>query len=490
MSSQLLADQIIALVSSAGVKDFFISPGSRSQALVLAAEELKQKKLANTYVRIDERSMSFTALGASLKSAKPTAMIVTSGTAVANLHPAMLEAHHAGIPLIAITADRPIRLRGKGANQTTLQPGIFDDRVVGFVDVRSIEDVLLAKEKLIGAIANNQPLQINVCFDLPLSSTSNASDFLETIEIPRNDVTMTEIDCNANGVVIAGAGGDGAREFAEAANWPLFAEPTSGARAGSQLIENYAELLNTPLAESIQKVVVFGKPTLNRSVVSLITSQSEITVVGSRYGHFDVANNAKQVQALSPKGAIDDTWLAQWKSNARTASDSREKLVSYIWEKTKMEDSVYLGASKMIRVADTVAPPKDIQVYSNRGLAGIDGSVSTAIGIAMNTSGTTRAIIGDLTAIHDLGGMNLSGVDAKNLQLWVVNDDGGKIFEQLEVKNEVSAEVFDRYFQTPQQVSFEMISRAMGWQYELIRSENEIEHVVDLRGPVLIEFRP
>ena len=155
-----------------------------------------------------------------------------------------------------------------------------------------------------------------------------------------------------------------------------------------------------------------------------------------------------------------------------------------------MEDSFYLGASKMIRVADAVAPPKDIQVYSNRGLAGIDGSVSTAIGIAMNTPGTTRAIIGDLTAIHDLGGMNLSGVDAQNLQLWVVNDDGGKIFEQLEVKDEVSAEVFDKYFKTPQQVSFEMISRALGWQYELIESENDIEHGVDLRGPVLIEFRP
>lgn len=490
MSSQSLADQIIALVSSAGVSDFFISPGSRGQALVLAADELKQKKLAQTFVRIDERSMSFTALGASLKSAKPTAMIVTSGTAVANLHPAMLEAHHAGIPLIAITADRPLRLRGKGANQTTLQPGIFNSRLVDFVDVQSLDDVSFAKQKLIEAVAKNQPLQINVCFDLPLSSTSRASEFLETIEIPQTNPAITEIDGNSNGVVIAGAGGDAARKFAEDANWPLFAEPSSGARRGNQVITNYAELLSTPLAEKIQKVVVFGKPTLNRAVVNLISNQHEIAVVGSRYGNFDIADNAKQFEAVTAIGSVDSAWLAEWNTEAKSANDSRQQLITKIWEKTSIEDNVYLGASKMIRVADSVAPPKDIKVFSNRGLAGIDGSVSTAIGIAMNTSGITRAIIGDLTALHDLGGMNLSGLDVKNLQLWVVNDDGGKIFEQLEVKQEVSAEVFDKYFQTPQQVSFEKISSAMGWNYELIGSEHDIDHGLDLEGPVLIEFRP
>jgi 2-succinyl-5-enolpyruvyl-6-hydroxy-3-cyclohexene-1-carboxylate synthase len=361
---------------------------------------------------------------------------------------------------------------------------------VDFVDVQSVDDVSFAKQKLIEAIAQNQPLQINVCFDLPLSSTSKASEFLETIEIPKTTPTVTEIDCNSHGVVIAGAGGDAARKFAEAANWPLFAEPSSGARGGSQVITHYAELLSTPLAEKIQKVVVFGKPTLNRSVVNLISNQHEITVVGSRYGNFDIADNAKQFEAVTAIGSADAAWLAEWKTEAKSANDSRQQLITKIWEKTSIEDNVYLGASKMIRVADTVAPPKDIKVFSNRGLAGIDGSVSTAIGIAMNTSGITRAIIGDLTAIHDLGGMNLSGLDVKNLQLWVVNDHGGKIFEQLEVKQEVSVEVFDKYFQTPQQVSFEKISSAMGWNYELIESEQDIDHGVDLEGPVLVEFRP
>jgi 2-succinyl-5-enolpyruvyl-6-hydroxy-3-cyclohexene-1-carboxylate synthase len=143
----------------------------------------------------------------------------------------------------------------------------------------------------------------------------------------------------------------------------------------------------------------------------------------------------------------------------------------------------------MIRVADQVAPSKQIEVFSNRGLAGIDGSISTSIGIALNTIGTTRAIIGDLTAIHDLGGMNLTELNLSNLQLWVVNDAGGKIFEQLELKDEVTPEVFDKYFQTPQQVSFEKIATAMGWGYELANSEQDIDQCLDIEGPVLIELR-
>jgi len=489
MSSQELADRLIALVSSIGVEDFFISPGSRSQALVLASENLKQNSKAKTFVRIDERSMSFTALGSAIASGSPAAMIVTSGTAVANLHPAILEAHHAGVPLIAITADRPLRLRGKGANQTTLQPGIFDQSVIDHVDLQGLDDLEEAKQKLINSVLNSQPLQLNVCFDLPLSDKSSASQYLQKIEIPQKEIKTTTIDCNSRGIVIGGAGGEGAREFAEDAGWPLFAEPSSGSRFGSNLIENYSEFLKDRIKE-IQKVVVFGKPTLNRSVVKLIESMPEIIVVASRYGPFDIADNAVQVESASASGKAEGDWLQSWQQ-PRSANDSiRESVVTKIWDRTEAEDSVYLGASKMIRVADLAAPSKDISVFSNRGLAGIDGSISTAIGIAMKTKGMTRAIIGDLTAIHDLGGMNLTELSLPNLQLWVVNDAGGKIFEQLEVKEEVEPEVFDKYFQTPQQVNFEKIAIAMGWGYELATSEQDIEHCLDIEGPVFIEVKP
>ena len=489
MHSQELADRLIALVSSIGVEDFFVSPGSRSQALVLAAENLKQNNKAKTRVRIDERSMSFTALGSAIASGSPVAMIVTSGTAVANLHPAMLEAHHAGVPLIAITADRPLRLRGKGSNQTTLQPGIFDSRIIDFVDVQKLSDLEQVKQKLISSIANNQPLQLNICFDLPLSGKSDASNHLQRIDIPQENSGRTEIDCSARGVVIAGAGGEAAQEFAEAANWPLFAEPSSGSRFGANVIENYSELVVDRISE-IEKVVVFGKPTLNRSIVKLIESMPEISVVSSRFGEFDIANNAKNFESVKASGQADQAWLESWGEPTKASNSIRENLIKKIWSRTERDDAIYLGASKMIRVADHVAPSKEIRVFSNRGLAGIDGSISTAMGIALKTKGFTRAIIGDLTAIHDLGGMNLTEMSLRNLQLWVVNDGGGKIFEQLEVKQEVEPEVFDKYFQTPQQINFEKIATAMGWNYEFASSEQDIEHCMDLEGPVFIEIKP
>jgi len=235
---------------------------------------------------------------------------------------------------------------------------------------------------------------------------------------------------------------------------------------------------------------VFGKPTLNRSVVKLIESMPEIISVSSRFGPFDIANNAVQVQSASASGKAEADWLESWREPEKAPESVRESLITKIWVRTEIEDSVYLGASKMIRVADQTAPSKQLSVYSNRGLAGIDGSISTAIGIAMKTKGMTRAIIGDLTAIHDLGGMNLNELSLGNLQLWVVNDSGGKIFEQLEVKEEVEPEVFDKYFQTPQQVNFEKIATALGWGYELASSEQDIEHCMDIEGPVFIEVRP
>ena len=487
MISQSLADRVIGLASSVGVERFFISPGSRSQSLVLAVEQLAQVELAESYVRVDERSMSFMALGNSVASDKPSALIVTSGTAVANLHPAMLEAHHAGIPLIAITADRPTRLRGKGSNQTTLQPGIFGE-LIEYVDVQSEQDLNVAREKLIAALNSSKPIQLNVCFDEPLSGQSEVTKFVEKIELSRPSKTVTEIDCSVRGVVIAGAGGDQAREFAESANWPLFAEPSSGARSGNNAILNYEALLKTALSEEIQSVVVFGKPTLTRVVNQLIGSQDQITVVSSDHGVFDIGDNAVSAESLKASNPISG-WLEKWQSQVQNHEFGREQLIQKIYAATNVTDSIYLGASKMIRIANNVAPAKEVSVYSNRGLAGIDGSNSTAIGISLNTAGVTRAIIGDLTAIHDVGGLNLSSISQPNVQLWVVNDSGGKIFEQLEIRQQIDDEIYSKYFQTPQVFDLALIAKGFGWGYQLIENSHQLDAAIDAPGPVIFEIK-
>ena len=132
MTSQSIAAHVVASLHANGVTDFLLSPGSRSQALAIAAQQLEEAGLARLTVRLDERSMAFTGLGISVASKKPVALIVTSGTAVANLYPAVMEAHHSGVPLILLTADRPARLRNKGANQTTNQVGVFGFAATSF----------------------------------------------------------------------------------------------------------------------------------------------------------------------------------------------------------------------------------------------------------------------------------------------------------------------------------------------------------------------
>ncbi|MEY4437353.1 MAG: hypothetical protein RL100_817, partial [Actinomycetota bacterium] len=133
--AQNFAAHLLAALAKAGVRNFFLAPGARSQALAIAAGQLADAAKINLHIRLDERSLGFNAIGAALASGEPSVLITTSGTAVANLHPAVLEAHHSGVPLILLTADRPHELRGVGANQTTNQIGIFADAVRECIDV-------------------------------------------------------------------------------------------------------------------------------------------------------------------------------------------------------------------------------------------------------------------------------------------------------------------------------------------------------------------
>ena len=135
--AQIFSANLLASLVAGGVEHIYLAPGSRSQSLAIAADQLARAGRVKLHVRIDERSMAFTALGTALASQRPVALITTSGTAVANLHPAVLEAHHAGIPLLLLTADRPDELRGVGANQTTDQIGLFGPAVQHVFDVEA-----------------------------------------------------------------------------------------------------------------------------------------------------------------------------------------------------------------------------------------------------------------------------------------------------------------------------------------------------------------
>ncbi len=527
--AQIFAAHLVAALAKAGVKNFFLAPGARSQALAIAVGQLAEANKINLHVRLDERSMGFTALGAALMSGEPSVLITTSGTAVANLHPAVLEASHSGVPLILLTADRPHELRGVGANQTTNQIGIFADAVRECVDVPAPNgndgEILEAAQLASNAIAvamgydgdQPGPVQLNLAFREPLSAIEpNAAHLNPRVDLPNIFEPHPEfavLSAERPTVVIAGAGAGGdAVELAEAFGWPLFAEPSSGARMGANAILGYRTLLenNLELTGQIGRAIVFGKPTLGRAAIRLLYNTNvEVVVVRSQtMGHFDVSRRASHtVDEITVDDEVDFEWLEAWRladhqlTASATSSDSsgtpaaetvdRRTLVQAVWNVTNGADQLLLGASRLIREADLHAPAKAIRVFSNRGLAGIDGTVATGVGIALvEREGTTRVLLGDLTLLHDAGSLNIDKRDGElNLQVIVGNDHGGSIFSGLEMAKSLDSESFERLFATPQDVDLWHLARAYGWSYERVENAGQLDAALAKTGLVLIDVR-
>jgi 2-succinyl-5-enolpyruvyl-6-hydroxy-3-cyclohexene-1-carboxylate synthase len=517
--AQEFAAHLLAAFAGAGVDQIFLAPGARSQALAIAAGQLADADKADLFVRLDERSLAFTALGSSLASGKPNLIITTSGTAVANLHPAVLEAHHSGVPLILLTADRPHELRDVGANQTTKQVGLFDDavRVVFDVEAPTDEDNGVAEIPQLVSTAIRAslglggtrpgPVQLNLAFREPLSATMpNAAEL--DVDVPIGDEAERELefailDGSVPTVVVAGAGaGESAVELAEAYGLPIFAEPSSGARFGENAILGYPLLLADPgLKDQIGRVIVFGKPTLTRSVMRLFFNENiEVVVVRSReMGLFDVSHRASMfVDDVTFDTDVEGEWLERWRiadHKLRLSSPVNEKLtrreiVEQVWAATEPADNLLLGASRMIREAELHAPSANLNVFANRGLAGIDGTVATAIGIAIATRAQTRALLGDLTLLHDAGSLARDERDGiLDVQLVVVNDHGGSIFEKLEPAHTLGKENFERLFKTPQSVNIATLAVAYGWLHIPVHTEVELAAALQTRGQVLIEIR-
>ena len=539
-----------------GIRDVVLSPGSRSQALALVAAEFERLGLIRLRVRIDERVSGFLALGLAVETRMPALVICTSGTAVANLHPAVLEAHHSGVPMIVISADRPEALRGVGSNQTTEQPGIFGSAVRKSWDIAAPTGapgeadaaVALARE----AWADQSgPVHLNLSFAEPLSSPFSytvpepvegsgqvtVADTLPHFDSLNDRVTpFDKSNDRARGlelwqtpgtVVVAGAGaGERAEEVARELGAPLIAEIASGAHFGPNLIVAYRALLNTAnFGDRVARVIVFGHPTLSREIPALIQRDGVETIVvrgpsaddynpGHRVGTFTDA-----VQIVGEPA--DRAWLGRWVSASRgligpddatppditadagafakaelaavRAPVTRRALVEAMWRATWPHDRLVLGASRLIREADQSLTGKKVPVHSNRGLAGIDGTIATSIGIALASQadgarGTTRALIGDLTFLHDVGSLLFgTGEPRPRLQLVVGNDDGGTIFSGLEVASQ-SGSTFDRVLLTPQAASLEQIARAYGWEYIRVETRGQLDQALTASaGTVLVE---
>ncbi len=502
--SMALAQDVVDALIAEGVREVVLAPGSRSGPLALVLFEADERGALRLHVRIDERTAGFLALGMAKASHRAVPVVTTSGTAVANLHPAMLEAKHARINLVVISADRPARLRGTGANQTTNQVGIFGDvAYAGLTATTPAKDMV---SRLLES-AGVGPAHLNIEFDEPLigdvaagpprgvagQGSATRPDLAQ--RRPATQAVEELLKPDQSTVVVAGDNAtQGARRLAEAGNWPLFAEPSSGSRTGRQAIAPYRLLLeHSPLARQIRRVVVFGHPTLSRPVNALLDRDDiDTIVVGADMGDFpNEGSRARLVGAVSVADRAASTWLDLWRTDAAAASGAIDAVINdgplngYVIART-VADAVapggllYVGSSNAIRDLDLVGVPTPVGskrvTFANRGLSGIDGTVSSAIGAALGRpSATAHALLGDLTFLHDANGLLIGSAEPRpDLTVIIASDDGGSIFATLEQGAPAFGEAFERVYATPTGADIAAICQAFGIDHQLVSTRERL----------------
>ncbi|WP_131333578.1 2-succinyl-5-enolpyruvyl-6-hydroxy-3-cyclohexene-1-carboxylate synthase [Schaalia vaccimaxillae] len=539
--SILAASMILQALAAAGVRDVVYCPGSRSAPFAYALDALLGRGILRAHVRLDERSAAFLAVGLSrgsafvearacsesgilegVRAASPVAVVTTSGGAVAELHAGIAEAYHARLPIITVTADRPFEMRGVGASQTTDQPGMFGSHVRGVWDVpagveadhRLAAIVSRAVAAAVGAPSGTAgPVQINVGLRDPLTPAEGAARVADEPRIPLIWRSQPQpcpweraVDAQSETVIVAGDGADlEAREWARRARIPILAEPTSGLTGVPEAVAFQQALLSSSqLVPQIRQVIVTGRPTLSRPVSALLARPDiRIVVVDGAPEWADVAGRADVVVAglaapssswSVPEGAQE--WFEKWQQEAsrvsealvglpELAEDDAPSVVSIARIVASYTDGpLVLGASNSVRAFDLGVEEWALRpVVSNRGLAGIDGTIATAVGVAVATGRPTTAVMGDLTFFHDVGALSIPEDEAApNLDVVVVDDHGGGIFAGLEHGQEQYRDVFERWFATPQSTSIEGLARAYHCEYVSVTSNEALREVLTARA--------
>ncbi|MCQ9389199.1 thiamine pyrophosphate-binding protein [Brevibacterium sp. 50QC2O2] len=577
-SARALAVELLRL----GLRHVVICPGSRSAPLTYAFAELARQGLVETSVRIDERDAGFLALGlakglrAEGSGDGLVAVVTTSGTAVANLHPAVLEASYSHVPLLLLTADRPARLRATGANQT------IDDQSRVLTDVRAGIDVevggdapnaaRVAAEAALGsgfagtvaggsvgepaggalgpgALAGTPgPVQLNIQFDVPLvpervdfpwtPAESEAAPVQAPAPLdPRLGEALHRLDPTSTVVLAGDDFGLGQRRVGELATrlgLPVLAEPTAPLFVHQHAVARHTEVLaGAPtLRTRIATVVVAGKPTLFRPDAKLLADPAVTLVhVQADLDRVDDAAWAELALGLgdvrgpdvpSPDAPGAAPWLAEWLEAGRALAAQDEGAghdsavavgstaagaggagqpsgpAALIAPVLRAEGHVLLASSSVVRYADRITD-RHARISASRGLAGIDGLVSTAVGMARVLAGPkpgaasapapVRLLIGDLALLHDAGGLlRMTGEARASLQIFVLNDDGGRIFAGLEHGQDYLAPYFGPYFATPHGRGFAHLAAEYDWHYESLDGPAAVSRVVAEARPGLYEI--
>lgn len=512
-----------------GVGDVVLCPGSRNAPLSMALHSADAASRLRLHVRIDERGAGFLALGLARGSGVATAVATTSGTAVANLHPAVLEAHHGGVPLLVLSADRPHHLREVGANQVIDQMTVFGSGVLRYRhEIAAVPtgsdrtgywrgQVCRALAACRGALTSGRPgpAQLNVPFDVPLLPDppgSGGDGLVEYDDVRgRRGRPWTRIAAaipdgepiaapqpGEKCLFVADLTHPMARPVAEA-GYPVISE--AGGLGGAHVLAAGIHLLaDADFLERYRpdRVIVLGRPTLFRAVSALL-ARPTVDVVDNPVGYTDLAGS---VRAVGPMPAdlrpapetLPAGWVEAWRAADAAASAAINSVLAHrdiatsavlaraVSRHVAHSATLVLGSSQPPRdIGRFAAPRDDVRILANRGVAGIDGAVSTAIGAALasNRTGAAIALMGDLTFLHDVNALAIGPHEPRpDLTIVVANNDGGGIFVTLEPGEPQHAAAFERVFGTPTGALLAPIVEGFGAEHLLAATDDELAEAV------------
>ena len=507
-----------------GVAHAVVSPGSRSTPMAIALAS--NSKIA-LHVFHDERSASFAALGIGLQSGTPAVLLCTSGTAAAQFFAAVIEANYAHVPLLVCTADRPPELQGVGAPQTINQTNLYGTFVRKFIDVGLADDAKSSKWRTIARDAfsatvgvNRGPCHVNLPFREPLvgvAGTLPVADSHSPVRMSADVATASErkklsLALRAErGIIIAGNGIDQPRfilELAAKLKWPVVADPRSNCRVAPEsshgaMVSSCADVVlrHQPSAESLKPTVVLriGDPPVSKVVNQwlaqcgaehIAVTQQPSLVDPDKVVTTHIVGSFNELFMEMSRGAdsrSETEWIGAWKrceKNARTALDEelskQTQLTEPLCAVTVSEaiaagTNLVVSSSMPVRDLEWFAPPRDgVRVLSNRGVNGIDGVVSTAVGVALSSKSPTALLIGDIAMLHDSNGLlNLIRRDAQ-LKIIVIDNEGGGIFSFLPQAQAMEGDQFEQLFGTPHSVDFAALAKTHGIAFTWVSTAQEL----------------
>ncbi|HJR87915.1 MAG TPA: 2-succinyl-5-enolpyruvyl-6-hydroxy-3-cyclohexene-1-carboxylic-acid synthase [Acidimicrobiia bacterium] len=487
-----------------GIRDLVLAPGSRSGALAMTAAAEPRLQL---HVALDERSAGFWAVGYGKVGQIPAVALTTSGTAVANLLPAVVEADRSQTPVVVVSADRPAEARHSGANQTIDQIKIFGERVRFFADVPAAADDAdepsgwrsLVCQAV--AAARTGPVHLNLAFREPLvpatddgrtvaapyrGDLSGRSDGRVWTQILPASKSASQLPVGGRVLVVAGPGAD--RHLVDAAiamGLVVVAEGHSGCRVPGTISTAHHLLGSEVLSGALMpdKAVVLGTPGLSRPLANLL---AKVETIVAAPGWFDPGRKAAQMRGIGgwTPDRLDESWAASWQkaeTNARQIIDQVLDSFPDIIEPRVARDVVAampdggvlaVGSSMPVRDVDWFSSPRTgLGFVSNRGASGIDGFISLAAGAAGGAGKPVVGLMGDLSFLHDTNGLLIK--PTPDLVLVLVNNNGGGIFSFLPQAD--YPEHFEQIFGTPTGVDFEGLSRALGAVHTLVERPDQLQ---------------